>query len=121
MCPECGKTQPPDRSQYVRADRVCLAIAIGGVALFGLLASLSMGLGISLGAEYTGNVELVRYTVTLAGFMGLYAIGAFGVFTRRSRLRCVRVETRRLVGCLLILPAACLFGFVVLIVMAAAL
>lgn len=88
LCPECGKEQPPPVTErQVRADRVWIALAMAGAALFGLLSWVSLGLGTALGGVYTGDQELVNATVGFALVSTAYLIAALGIYNRRARLR----------------------------------
>jgi hypothetical protein len=95
----------------VRAYLVWIPVLLLGACVFAGLGWGALQLGIALGAEYTGDVELVRFIVGLAVVAGLYAIAAWELFVYRARFR--RVEVGRVVGGGLAIVLVGVFGAVV--------
>lgn len=93
VCPECGQEQPePKPKRLVRPGKSWIGVSVAGVLVFGTLTLLSVLWGTGLGATYTGDQELVEFTIALAIVTGGYAVLCFELWRHRNRLRTRTVE-----------------------------
>ena len=112
ICPECGQEQPkPKPKRFVRPGKAWIGVSVAGALVFGTLTLLSVLWGTGLGATYTGDQELVEFTIALAIVTGGYAVLCFELWWYRNRLRTRTVEDTWWVG-IVIGMSGPLLGFV---------
>lgn len=91
VCPECGQEQPePERPRLVQPRNAWITLSVIGVVVFGVLTGLSVLWGTGLGATYTGDQELVEFTIAFAIVTGGYAVLGFELWWHSGRLPMVK-------------------------------
>ena len=112
VCPECGQEQPKPRpKRFVPPGKAWIGVSMAGVLVFGTLMLLSVLWGTGLGATYTGDQELVEFTIAFAIVTGSYFVLGFELWWHRNRLRTRTVEDTWWVG-IVIGMSGPLLGFV---------